>query len=78
MLNSNEKQKIKRFVSDVTMFKVVKDVLRESFLKDRKGDVQILASQMLAVNMLDEGFKELGKEANKLEQEDKPKEQIAL
>lgn len=78
MLNSTEKQKIKRFVSDVTMFKVVKDVLRESFLKDRKGDVQILASQMLAVNMLDEGFKELGKEAKRVEQEDKPKEQIAL
>ena len=78
MLNLTEKNKIKGFLADEIMSNAVKNVLRESFLKDRKGDVQMLASQMLAVNLLDEGFKELRKNANQVDRDIIEKEQIAL
>ena len=78
MLNSTQKHKIKSFLGDEVMSEAVKGVLREQFSKARKGDVPMLASQMLAVNMLDEAWKELKKYASQTEKEIREREQVGL
>ena len=61
----NEKlkeEKIKRFLADEVMAFIVKDVLREAFLKASKSqDTMYLAASRIAIDLLDEGFRELQK-----------------
>ena len=79
MLNPTEKQKIKSFLADKVMSNAVKSVLMDSFLKNSKNtDVQTLAAERIALNLLDEGFKELNKYANKTERTEKKVGQFAL
>jgi len=79
MLNSTQKDKIKRFLADKTMSNSVKEVLRESFLKSQGNtDVYTLAAERLAVILLDQGFKELSKFANQTEKEEIVKTQVGL
>lgn len=79
MLNETQKHKIKSFLGDKMMSEAVKYVLLEQYMKARKGgDVQMLASQMLAVNMLEEAWKELRKYASQTEKEVREREQVGL
>jgi len=78
MLNKTEKQKIKMFLADKLTKDAVKKVLRESFIKAKDGDIHMKAAQMMAVNLLEEGFKELKKYSNKAEQEIKEVTQVGL
>ncbi len=48
--------KIRRFLGDAEMSGVIKEVLRSRFLEKRQSDVHILASQTLAVQMLEEAW----------------------
>ena len=57
------------FLADKLTKDAVKKVLRESFIKAKDGDIHMKAAQMMAVNLLEEGFKELKKYSNKAEQE---------
>ena len=78
MLNKTEKQKIKMFLADKLTKDAVKKVLRESFIKAKDGDIHMKAAQMMAVNLLEECFKELKKYSNKAEQEIKEVTQVGL
>jgi hypothetical protein len=79
MLDTTQQEKIKRFLADKIMSEAVKKVLREQFLKNHgTRDVQTLAAERLAISMLDMGFKELKKYANKAEQETKKEGNIGL
>lgn len=50
---------IYRFIADPAMSEEVKNVLLESFMKKRTGDVNMKAAQMMAIDLLQEGWKEL-------------------
>ena len=73
-MNPDQKSKIIRFLDDQAMSQVVYDVLLRSFLKASKDrDVQNLAASMIAVERLDDAWKELAKLKNeqKVEREDR-------
>jgi hypothetical protein len=55
-----KQQKIARFLADAEMADYVKDVMLMAFLKERKGaDVHVLAAKSLAIDFLQEAFREL-------------------
>ena len=66
------------FLADKLTKDAVKKVLRESFIKTKDGDIHMKAAQMIAINLLEEGFKELKKYSNKAEQEIKEVTQVGL
>ena len=79
MFNQTEKEKIKRFLSDKVQANAVKNVLREAFLKKSGNtDVQTLAAERIAINLLEDGFKELGRYSNILKREEKDGKNIGL
>jgi hypothetical protein len=51
--------RIKRFIVDEVTSESVKEVLLQSFMKKREGDYHVKAAQMLAIEMLQEGWKDL-------------------
>lgn len=66
-------------MADVVMVHAVKTVLREAFLKSSETqDVQTLASERIAINLLENGFKELKKFSNKTEGESKELNNVGL
>ena len=61
------------------MSNAVKNVLREAFLKSQKTtDVQTLAAERMAINLLEEGFKELQKHSNKEKNERENVDNVGL
>jgi len=79
MLNQTQKQKIKGFIADKTMSNAVKEVLRESYMKKSGAtDVNTLAAERIAINLLEEGFRELKKHSNETERDEKVANQIGL
>ena len=59
-LNENQKTKIRMFLHDYAMVGILQDVMRDSFMKKREcSDVQILAASRLAIDYLDDAFKDL-------------------
>ena len=73
-MNEDQKAKIVRFLNDQAMSEAVFGVLLKAFLKATKDrDVQNLAATMIAVERLDEAWKELTKfkSEQKGEQEEK-------
>ena len=79
MLNQTDKEKIKRFLADEVMTNAVKSVLREAFLKNSGSeDVQTLASERMAINLLEDGFKELRKHSNREDTKAKEIRQVGL
>lgn len=55
-------QKVNRFLSDEVMSDTVHSVLLETFLKPRKSDdVHVLAASRVAIDLLQEAWKELKK-----------------
>lgn len=54
--------KIDRFLKDEVMVMAVYEVLRNAFLKGKgQRDINILAAERLAVDLLDEGWRDLKK-----------------
>ena len=68
-----EKQdKLKHFLNDQAMVKAVHGLLLRSFLKPSKErDVQSLAASRIAIDLLDDAWKELNKLRSDSEREDK-------
>ncbi len=61
-MNPTQKEKINRFLMDKTMAVSVYEVLLQSFLKPKPhGDVHILAASRVAIDLLQEGWRELEK-----------------
>lgn len=64
-MDINQKEKIKKFLGDRVMAEAVYQVLLQSFMKKKTdADINVLASSMLAVYALEDGWKELGKFRN--------------
>lgn len=79
MLNSAEKHKIKNFVADKVLASSVKRVLMDAFLKNSgTDDVQKLAAERIAINLLENGFKELEKNANEAQKVEKDIKNVGL
>lgn len=72
MLDPVKQEKIKRFVIDKVMFESVKESLTSSFLKPLPNrDVQLLAASRLALDLLNEGFRDMEIIAKREEIEEK-------
>ena len=55
-----KEEKLKKFLADEQMVVVVKEVIREVFMRPReKTDVQTLAAERIAINLLEEAWREL-------------------
>jgi hypothetical protein len=72
MIDIERKERISRFLKDVRMSEAVKEVLRSSFLKTKgQRDVQVLAAERIALDLLEEAWKDLQKYQDN-ESESKP------
>lgn len=60
-LTDIEKAKIYRLNEDPELLNGIKKVFLGAFLKRQGGDVQVLAAARLAVDLLDDGFRDLEK-----------------
>lgn len=61
-MNDTQKQKLNRFLNDEVMSKSVYEVLLQSYLRPKeRSDVNLLAASRLAIDLLQEGWKELAK-----------------
>lgn len=58
-MTENQIIKVRRFLGDAEMQNIIKKTLCDSFLKKRENDVHILAAQTLAVQCLEEAWREL-------------------
>ena len=61
-MDEYEKEKIKMFVSDKVMMEAVKKVVLASYLKPQKDkDVQTLAASRIAIDLLQDAWRDLKK-----------------
>lgn len=68
-----QKEKITRFLNDVSMEQAVFDVLLKAFIRPQeRKDVNVLASERLAIDLLHDAWKELRQIRN--ETTSKPRE----
>lgn len=59
-MDQTRKEKLKRFMSDRVMAAAVRTAILETYLKPRaKLDVNVLAAERLAINLLDEAWKDM-------------------
>lgn len=78
-MDERQKSKIISFLNDKTMSEAVYELLLEVFLKPPKDrDVQNLAASMIAIERLNEGFKELNRIKNEQKEEGKRTLQVGL
>jgi protein involved in sex pheromone biosynthesis len=78
-MNETEKNKIKRFLDDDVTQKAVYNTLLRTFLKPRdRGDVQMLAASRIAIDLLEEGWKELHKVSHQVNKEPREVKQVGL
>lgn len=78
-MNDIQQNKLERFAMDTVVSDSVYSLIRKSFLS-RKGqrDVQILAAERIALELLDEAWKELSKYRIENNQESTGNKQIGL
>ena len=73
------KERIARFMSDEIMSESVKESLTMSFMKKReKSDVNLKAAQMIALELLQDSWKELEKVGQASQEKTKERTQIGL
>ena len=59
-MSDNDRAKIRKFLGDKEMSEAVKRVMFSTFIKDSKiRNVEVMAAERLAINLLNEAFKEL-------------------
>lgn len=59
-MDPTRKEKLKRFASDRMMFAAVREQILSTYLRPRaKLDVQVLAAERLAIDLLEDAFKEI-------------------
>lgn len=78
MIDDHRKGKIKRFMADLSMKDAVYEVLLQSYLRQRDGDVNLKAAQMTAVELLNDGWKELEKLSRQTEKEPTEKGNVGI
>lgn len=61
-MSEAKREKIRKFLNDKNMSEIVKEVLMGAFLKPKpQTDIQILAASRIAIDLLEEAWKELKK-----------------
>jgi hypothetical protein len=79
ILDKAQKEKVLRFLSDKLMSDTVRHVIERSFLKPTKGlSVHELAAARMAIDMLDDAWKDLQKSRSEVERESEVKTNRAL
>jgi hypothetical protein len=68
-LNQTQKEKVSRFLDDKMLSETIYGIMLESFLKTRKGDVQVLAASRLSIDYLQDAWKDLLKYKNETQEE---------
>jgi len=58
-MNENQKAKIRMFLNDEVLVDAVKEVFTKSFMKPAGTDVNYLAASRIALDFLNDAFKEL-------------------
>lgn len=78
-MNDAQKEKLRQFGNDVVMNEVVKQSITNSFLKGKPtDDVHIKASRFIALELLNEAWKDIEVFKDKAEREGEKKKQIGL
>lgn len=78
-LSETQKQKVKRFLGDKEMERAVYHVLFETFIKrEKRDDVQLTAARTIAIDLLQDAWRELEVQKDKVEFEQKPVKQVGL
>lgn len=79
MYSETEKEKIKRFLMDKVMSDTIRKVLEDTCTKPSKDrDINILASRFLAVEVINDAWRELGNHASKAPSEIKKGGNVGL
>ena len=61
-MDAAKKERVARFLNDVMLSETIYNVLLQSFLKPRaRQDVQLFAAARLAIDLLEEGWKDLNR-----------------
>ena len=60
-MNKTQEARLKQFMNDKTLSEAVYDVLLSSFMKKNTGDVYIQAASKMAIDNLNDSWKELKK-----------------
>ena len=61
-MTQERREKLKRFANDISLMEAVKEVLTASFLRERaEKDVHYLAAKSLAVEYLEDAWRELAR-----------------
>lgn len=58
-MNPDKTERIKRFIVDERMAEAVKEVIQKSFLKTQSKEVNYLAASRIALDLLEDAWKEL-------------------
>ncbi len=78
-MNDTQKNKLERFMMDTVMSDSVYEVIRDSFLRNRgQRDLQILAAERIAIDLLNDAWKELTKFRSEKEQQVNEIKQVGL
>ena len=77
-MNKSKEEKLKRFVRDELMCEAVYDVILSSFMKIKDKDVNVLASQMLAIDLLKDSWETLVRYKNDTQEEGETPTQIGM
>lgn len=77
-MDSVKREKITRFIDDNLMSDAVYGIMLEAFLKPQKGDVQVLAASRMAIDLLNDAWKDLKRFRNEKGEEKEKGSQIAL
>jgi preprotein translocase subunit SecA len=78
-MNQTQIAKIQRFMDDHAMSDSVHAHLQQAFLKRKEGeDVMMKAARFVALNLLDDAWRELGNIARMDAQDTPPRSQVGL
>ncbi len=78
-MNQTQKEKIARFLDDKVLSETVQDVLLHAFLKTiDHADVNVLAASRIAIDLLQEGWKDLERYKKQTEIDTQTRSQVGL
>lgn len=58
-MDDRTREKLRRFIEDISLSSAVHDIIMESFLKPQKGDVYTLAASRMAIDLFKDAWKDL-------------------
>ena len=74
----DKQEKVNRFLNDKLLSSTIYDILLQTFLRPKSDTIQELAAERIAIDLLQEAWKELEKYKNKKSNEVGDKANIGL